>query len=1367
MFKNLRRSVLGFAVIASSIAVVPVAVNVATAADGTIDASNWSPASGGLAKFTSSFTEGGSAVSFSAVGGYVDSSGKPLLIGNVGDYGAQTPALVRMTTSGVVDTTFDGNGLKVLENWNTTTSTYVNEVRSSGSSIYLLGGAGTGFFMGDKPFILKISESGAIDTSWGASGWVIASEAGQMVSNQGSFYIGTNDIYILGYRSIQGSNEAIVHKFSKSTGLPVNMGASSQNYMSIPTSTWNSGQWHAGIFPANGGKVVIYTQSNSGGQGMTTSLYRFDVSMFSAQLDSNFGNNGVLNLSVPVYNIFPPEINGSGLLLVGGERDDTNGPFVKMAQLNSDGTLDTTWGTSGYATLVNFDGLDANQFARMSDGTFILRGSRPPVQQGQSRQNTIVKLTAGGALDTSFNSDGFASPSSQCGLYGGFIPSSNGNFFQFGSGTEYNYNTNPPTQVNQVLVLKWSSGGLAASSCTGNPPTPVITPSSVIISGTVGVPITSNAAPVLSNFLSTPTFARSQYSSQLPAGLDFNAQTGVISGTPTAQSTAFVSFEVGNGTQTGTYSVNFNINPASNNGGVPVGGGGACTGGASISPSSTTGNGTVGQSMSLGGPVTSGYTGAVTFSVSGVPLPSGLTLNPQTGAVTGTPQSASYANVIINVVSGSQSCQYNIMFAITSSNSGGSQTCTTGAPSVVGTNPTLDPSFGTGGAVVFTLNGGSSALRSGVATNDGNVVVAESTFTSNDSVIKLHKFTPAGVLVTGFGTGGVLTIDKVTGSTSENVYAIRELSDGSLALLYSISATPRENYVVKVTAAGILDTSWATSGFVSVGTGTNLYAREFKALSDNSMIVYKSGSSGGTTTNELVKVLANGTLDSSFGTSGSVSLAEDEFNFDVSSSGSIVVGGANSATPSAATIRKFSSAGVLDLSWSNSGILTLAQIGSQGDDNFVNDVAVDSSGRLYAAVMSSSMQSMSSTTKLLRLLSDGTLDSSFGGGAVLPSSIWNVDDIFILRDGNILLTAMSGMYSPEMGVALVSSSGVLDSAFATAFAVTQLGNCKLSDMGVTQGTNGEVFAFGSKYGAASSGSLWKLNFSGVAGGGGSNVDTPSTPATPVADTPSTPATPAADTPSTPATTAAVPTLVTSANAAALVRTPGSESIIVNGEEVVIESNTVNIPAARTPESQRTPAQVASIQQAGAALLQQFLASLPAGATSNVVVVNTATGAVMRNLVFDANGNAIDVPVEDIVFLDGPQLSLMIGSSNASITADGKYQVGAGGVVGVTGSGLGAGTTGELVAMSTPTLLANFQTTAAGDFTKSATLPSSIGVGDHTLVVAAGSTYAMMGIRVVPAALPTTGTSTENVVIIALFTLVFGALFFRGRRSSLI
>jgi hypothetical protein len=248
-----------------------------------------------------------------------------------------------------------------------------------------------------------------------------------------------------------------------------------------------------------------------------------------------------------------------------------------------------------------------------------------------------------------------------------------------------------------------------------------------------------------------------------------------------------------------------------------------------------------------------------------------------------------------------------------------------------------------------------------------------------------------------------------------------------------------------------------------------------------------------------------------------------------------------------------------------------------------------------------------------------------------------------------------------------------------------------------------------------------------------------------------------------------PTLVTSANQSLLERDPGSEGMIVNGQSVTIETTTVEISAARTPAAQRTPAQVAAIQAAGQALLQEFLASLPAGAVTNVAVVNTSTGAVMQNLVFDGDGNSVDVPVEDIVILDGPAISLMIGSNNANITSDGKYQVGAGGIVGVVGAGLGANAPGEIVAMSTPTLLANFTTSANGDLSQSAQLPNSIGVGDHTLVVATGSTYAVMGLRVVPSALPTTGLSDESgrTMVIALFTMVFAAVLVRSRRLTLL
>lgn len=82
---------------------------------------------------------------------------------------------------------------------------------------------------------------------------------------------------------------------------------------------------------------------------------------------------------------------------------------------------------------------------------------------------------------------------------------------------------------------------------------------------------------------------------------------------------------------------------------------------------------------------------------------------------------------------------------------------------------------------------------------------------------------------------------------------------------------------------------------------------------------------------------------------------------------------------------------------------------------------------------------------------------------------------------------------------------------------------------------------------------------------------------------------------------------------------------------------------------------------------------------------------------------------------------------------------------------------------------NVRFTATGDLSQSATLPSSIGVGDHTLVVASGNTYAVMGLRVVPSSLPTTGLTegSGRTMVIALFTLVFAVVLVRSRRLTLL
>ena len=688
--------------------------------------------------------------------------------------------------------------------------------------------------------------------------------------------------------------------------------------------------------------------------------------------------------------------------------------------------------------------------------------------------------------------------------------------------------------------------------------------------------------------------------------------------------------------------------------------------------------------------------------------------------------------------------------------------CTIGAPTSSNTAVTFDTSFGSGGSLSMGDSSNDVGPATGTVTRSGQILVAAtaslkaSPYTGS---VRLVRYNVDGSLDTSFGTNGIGGFN-VSPTQSIGPSIVAELSDGSIVVaginnVFGVSQAVAA-VVMKFSSNGVLDTSFGTNGILtldSVSSPGSASPTRMIPVGDSVLVMYRA-SSGSTFTTKIAKISSTGSLDSSFGTSGTLTLSGSGADLADGPSGTFLVAGTSSAATPDATVTKYTSTGLLDTSFGTSGVATV-------DSSTLSETGVSASvvnGKIMVGVKvttSASGQASSYSAKLVRLNADGSVDSGYGtsGVATVYSGTAALVRAKFTSNGTGILTLSSSGASSS--VVFVAADGTPLAGSATTPINASGGACVASKFDLLP-VGSSVFFVATNYPPSGMGvtKSWVMKAS-VAGvdltAGGSTTDGGSNPGSGSSTESSTPA----------------PTLVTSANAAALVRAPGAQAIIVNGEEVVIESKTVSIPAARTPAAQRTPAQVNSIQQAGAALLQQFLASLPAGATSNVAVVNTATGAVMQNLVFDASGNSVNVPVEDIVFLDGPQLSLMIGSNNANITADGKYQVGAGGIVGVTGSGLGVSANGEIIAMSTPTLLASFQTTAAGDFNKSATLPSSIGVGDHTLVVATGSTYAMMGIRVVPAALPTTGSSTENVVIIALFTLVFGALFFRGRRISLI
>ena len=226
-----------------------------------------------------------------------------------------------------------------------------------------------------------------------------------------------------------------------------------------------------------------------------------------------------------------------------------------------------------------------------------------------------------------------------------------------------------------------------------------------------------------------------------------------------------------------------------------------------------------------------------------------------------------------------------------------------------------------------------------------------------------------------------------------------------------------------------------------------------------------------------------------------------------------------------------------------------------------------------------------------------------------------------------------------------------------------------------------------------------------------------------------------------APSSSTPTLVTSANQAALTRRPGAATMLVNGTAVTPEVvSLADNDAAQVPPAERTAAQIAELRSAATEIAREL--DTIAGGDSGINVVNTATGAVLTG-VFEGER----VPVEDVVVVQAQQTATLFAARDSrgnivEVQPGAVLEVNADGDVAVQAFGLPAGENVELVLMSTPTLLGSFVVDANGTVKTTAEVPSSIKQGNHTLVVATPSIKASLGLKVVATdGLPQTGTST--------------------------
>ncbi len=292
-----------------------------------------------------------------------------------------------------------------------------------------------------------------------------------------------------------------------------------------------------------------------------------------------------------------------------------------------------------------------------------------------------------------------------------------------------------------------------------------------------------------------------------------------------------------------------------------------------------------------------------------------------------------------------------------------------------------DLSFGGFGSVVPPPSGLAAVDATLTGDSAGNLLIA--VVSADQTTIDIYRYSAAGALDASYGSAGIASI-PLAGATGP--WAIEATSDGSVLVATSgfpNSSSSRQPVVFKVTPAGALDTSFGASGFSYFYTGAFGpfgKATDLSVQSDGSILV---GGRVGDPNSQLqffvARLLGNGVLDSSFGTSAGMTAVSfgtgvlaDGRKLAVQSDGKIVIVGGMGVTGNDGTgVIRLTASGSPDPTFNGTGSLVLAGIHGY-------QVALQNNDKILIAGTQSNAQQTVNNAIVVRLTTSGQFDPAFG-----------------------------------------------------------------------------------------------------------------------------------------------------------------------------------------------------------------------------------------------------------------------------------------------------------------------------------------------------------------------------------------------------
>ena len=349
---------------------------------------------------------------------------------------------------------------------------------------------------------------------------------------------------------------------------------------------------------------------------------------------------------------------------------------------------------------------------------------------------------------------------------------------------------------------------------------------------------------------------------------------------------------------------------------------------------------------------------------------------------------------------------------------------------------TVDSTFGVDGIAATVIGSRSSYANALLQQSDGKVVAAGTAidFPQTGS-FGLARYNQDGTLDTAFGTGGTLTTPF--GADGAEAYALIQQLDGKLiAAGYSDTTGANPKFaLVRYNSDGSLDPTFGVGGKVTTAISLGSAAYALIQQPDGKLVAAGYAYDSIQLAFGLARYNTDGTLDETFGVGGTVFTETDWYDGWAYSllrqpDGKLVAAGTgNTGSAVEFALARYADDGSLDSSFGSDGTVTTSVA---GDLDEAHGVVLQPDGKLVAAgwAVSDERQQIA----LARYNADGTLDFSFGvGGKVTTSFEGSTSDVALalLRqaDGKLVAGGISGQggFALARYISTACGNGAVDS----------------------------------------------------------------------------------------------------------------------------------------------------------------------------------------------------------------------------------------------------------------------------------------------------------------------------------------------------